>query len=641
MKAERNERVEAHASTEGPERLWESSPVRWSATSGILLGLGFALSRWGVSDAGVTAVYVVATFAGARYFSLEALEELWKERRIGIELLMTTAALAAAVLGLWGEAATLAFLYSISEALEEFTEDRTRNAIRALMDLAPRRVTRVGHDGAEHDVALEELALGDRFLVRPGQSVATDGVILEGHSAIDESTVTGESVPVEKEPGHKVFAGTVNAQGALVVEATATFEDNTLAKIVHLVAEAQEQKGRGQRFMERFTGVYSPAVLGAGFVIALLGGLVSSEWGTWVERAATFVVAAAPCALAISIPVAYVAAIGNASRKGVLIKGGVYLEELSRVQVMALDKTGTLTEGRPRLDEIVAIDGRDERAVLEAAAAVERRSEHPLAKAIVAGAGERGIAPVPAEDFAALTGVGVSGTVDGTRVTVGSPEHMRTSGLRLDELEDSITRLEDDGKTAVVVAGPERAWGVLGIADSLRPQAKDAVAELKRLGIARLVMLTGDNDRAAARIASDVGIDDYFAQLSPQGKSDKVAELEQTFGHVAVTGDGVNDAPALAAAAVGIAMGTAGSDVALETADVALMADDLSKLVEAVQIGRRTRHIVRQNIGLSLAILALLVPGAVVGWFALPVAVLAHEASEIFVILNGIRLARG
>lgn len=641
MRTGRGKRTEACARQERRERLWEFSPIRWSVTSGLLLGLGFVLSRWGMSDAGVTAVYLIATFAGAHYFAPEALQQLWKERHIGIELLMTAAVLAAAALGLWGEAATLAFLYSISEALEEFTEDRTRHAIRALMDLAPKSVTLLGDDGTEYNVALEELRVGDRFLVRPGQSVPADGVIREGRSAIDEAAITGESVPVEKEPGHKVFAGTVNAQGALVVEATATYEDNTLAKIVRLVWEAQGQKGRGQRFMERFTATYSPAVLGVGFAIALTGGLLSSEWGTWVERAATFVVAGAPCALAISIPVAYVAAIGNASRKGVLIKGGVYLEELSRVQVLALDKTGTLTEGRPRLDDVIVAGGHDERCVLEAAAAVGRRSEHPLAKAIVAGASERGIVPAPAEDFKALTGAGASGTVDGTHVVIGSPQYMRASGIAVGNLEYAITRLEEGGKTAVVVACGGQASGVLGIADSLRPQAKTAVAELRKLGIIRTVMLTGDNERAAAKIAVEVGIDEYFAQLSPQGKREKVAELERTFGHVAMVGDGVNDAPALAAAAIGITMGTAGSDVALETADVALMADDLSKLVEAVRIGRRTRHIVRHNIGLSLAVIAVLVPGAAAGWLTLPLAVLAHEVSEIFVILNGVRLARG
>ena len=640
MKTEREERIEASEPEEGPERLWESSPVRWSAASGVLLAVGFALERFGASDVAVTAIYVIATFAGARYFALEALEELWEEREIDTELLMTVAAVAAGVLGLWGEAATLAFLYSISEALEEFTEDRTRNAIRALMDLAPKSVTRMT-DGKEEEIALEELAVGDRFLVRPGQSVATDGNIVDGRSALDESPITGESIPVEKQEGDKVFAGTINAQGALVVEATATYQDNTLAKIVHLVSEAQEQKGRGQRFMEHFTGIYSPAVLAVGILVGVIGGLVASDWGTWLERAAIFLVAAAPCALAISIPVSYVAAIGNASRKGVLIKGGIYLEELARVRVLAFDKTGTLTEGRPRVVEVVAAQGVSEEEVLRAAAAVERRSEHPLAKAIVAAVEEKGWDTSEVSSFESFTGAGAAGTVDGRHVLIGSPEFTGKHQIDLTELKADIERMQSEAKTAVVVAEGDRASGVIGIADTIRAQAKDSLLRLRELGVEQPVMLTGDNERTAAAVAAQVGVTEYFAHLSPEDKSRKVAELRQRHEHVAMIGDGVNDAPALAAASVGIAMGTAGSDVALETADVALMADDLSKLVEAISIGRRTRSVVRQNVGLSLAILAVLVPGAVIGWLSLPAAVLAHEVSELFVILNAVRLARG
>ena len=508
------------------------------------------------------------------------------------------------------------------------------------MDLAPKRVTRM-KDGTEEEIALEELAVGDRFLVRPGQSVATDGNIMEGRSALDESPITGESIPVEKQEGEKVFAGTINAQGALVVEATATHQNNTLAKIVHLVSEAQEQKGKGQRFMERFTGIYSPAVLGVGILIAVVGGLVASDWGTWLERAAIFLVAAAPCALAISIPVSYVAAIGNASRKGVLIKGGIYLEELARVRVLAFDKTGTLTEGRPRVVEVVTAQGVSEQEVLRSAAAVERRSEHPLARAIVVAAQEKGWDTSEVSSFESFTGAGAAGTVEGKHVLIGSPEFAGKRRIDLTELKADIERMQSEAKTAVVVAEGDRAYGVIGIADTIRAQAKASLLQLRALGVEQPVMLTGDNQRTAALVAAQVGVTEYFAHLSPEDKSRKVAELQQRYGHVAMIGDGVNDAPALAAASVGISMGTAGSDVALETADVALMADDLSKLVEAISIGRRTRRVVRQNVGLSLAILVVLVPGAVIGWLSLPAAVLAHEVSELFVILNAVRLARG
>ena len=624
---------------EAPEHLWQSREVRWSALSGLLLAAGFVAEQAGAEGLGVTFVYVAATLAGVRFFALEALTELWEEREVGIELLMTVAAFTAGLLGLWEEAAALAFLYSISESLEEFTEDRTRGAIRALMDLAPKRVTRLV-DGREEEVDLDALAVGDRFLVRPGEGVATDGTVVEGRSALNEAAVTGESVPVEKQVGDKVFAGTLNTTGALVVEATATAADNTLAKIVHLVTEAQEEKGRGERFMGRFARRYSPAVLLTGVVVAVVGGLATGEWSTWAERAATVVVAAAPCALVISIPISYVAAIGNASRKGILIKGGVYLEELAQVQVLALDKTGTITQGQPQVVEVEPADGRPTGEIVSLAAAVERRSEHPLARAVVAHAEATDLAIPPADGFEALTGAGARARVDGREVVVGSPAHMHRSGVTLDGLTDTVSRLQAAGRTAVIVTVDGQAWGVLGIADVVRPQAPRAMADLHRIGAERLVMLTGDNATTAAAIAGEVGVDDVRAELAPEDKARIVGELAASHGHVAMVGDGVNDAPALAAASVGIAMGTAGSDVALETADVALMADDLSKLTEALRIGRRTRSIVRQNVALGLAILAVLVPGALVGAFSLPVAVLAHELSELFVIGNGLRLAR-
>ena len=624
---------------DAPEHLWESREVRWSATSGVLLAAGFVAERLGVDEAIATAIYVAATVAGLRFFALEALEELRAEREVGIELLMTVAALVAGGLGLWEEAAALAFLYSISESLEEFTEDRTRGAIRALMDLAPKRVALLV-DGVETEVDLADVVVGNRFLVRPGQGVATDGLIVEGRSALNEAAVTGESVPVEKQVGDRVFAGTLNTTGALVVEATATAADNTLAKIVHLVVEAQEEKGRGEQSMTRFARVYSPAVLLTGVAVAVIGGLLTGDWSTWAERAATVLVAAAPCALVISIPISYVAAIGNASRKGILIKGGVYLEELAQVTVLALDKTGTLTQGRPRLVDVLPAPGRDPADVLRVAAAVEARSEHPLARAVVEGAAERGISPPPTEDFLALTGAGAEARLDGSRFVVGSPTLMARRNLALEGLAEAVPALQAQGRTVVVVADEDQVWGLLGIADVIRPQAPAAMAELHAIGVERLVMLTGDNLLTARTVGAEVGVDDVRAELAPEDKSRIVAELAAEHGHVAMVGDGVNDAPALAAASVGIAMGTAGSDVALETADVALMADDLSKLTEALRIGRRTRAIVRQNVGLGLVILIVLVPGALAGVFTLPVAVLAHELSELAVIGNGLRLAR-
>ena len=392
--------------------------------------------------------------------------------------------------------------------------------------------------------------------------------------------------------------------------------------------------------MTPFSRRSSPAVLFTGAAVAVIGGVATGDWSMWAERAATVIVAAAPCALVIAIPISYVAAIGNASRKGILIKGGTYLEELAQLRALALDKTGTITQGAPRLVGVEPADGRDGDQVVALAAGVESRSEHPLARAIVAGAEGSDVKVSAVEGFESLTGAGARGRVDGHDVLVASPAHIKRGGIALEGLADTVPRLQAAGQTAVVVVVDGEAWGLLGIADTVRPQARDAMADLHAVGVERLIMLTGDNETTARTIAASVGIDEVRAELSPEDKSTIVRELVASHGHVGMVGDGVNDAPALAAASVGIAMGTAGSDVALETADVALMADDLSKLTEALRIGRRTRTIVRQNIVLSLIILAVLVPGSLIGAFTLPVAVLAHELSELFVIANGLRLAR-
>jgi Cd2+/Zn2+-exporting ATPase len=569
---------------------------------------------------------------------LEALEELIRERTIGIELLMTVGATAAAALGEWGEAAMLVFLYSISEALEEFTESRTEGAIRALMDLAPKTVTLL-RDGEQVEVPAASMVVGDRFLVRPGEGLATDGVIVEGASALDESAVTGESIPVEKAVGQKVFAGTLNGSGVLTVEASATHENNTLAKIVHLVTEAQEEKGRAQRFMERFARIYSPAVLVLGAAVALIGGL-TGDWQTWLARAAVVIVAAAPCALVISIPVTYVAAIGNAGRRGVLVKGGVVLEDLATVRVAAFDKTGTLTHGRPELVAVLTAPGIDENEALALAAGVERSSEHPLAKAVVDGAVDRGVTPAVVTDVAALVGAGIEGRSDGRQILIGSPKLMAERSLSLDAFGDQIAELESSGATAVVLVVDDVPQAVFGLADTIREQAASTVAALKAAGIEHTVMITGDNRRTAEAIAERAGVDEVLAEQRPEDKAAAIRKLQERYGGVVMAGDGINDAPALAAATVGVAMGSAGSDAALETADVALMADDLSKLAEALYLARRTRTVVRQNLALSFAVLAVLVPGALFGVFNLPVAVAGHELSELVVILSGLRMAR-
>jgi len=625
---------------ERARRLWESREVRWSGVSGILLLIGFLLSLADANPTLITGVFIVATIVGVRFFAVEGIEMLFEHRVIGIELLMTIAALIAGVLGLWGEAASLAFLYSISEALEEFTEERTGNAIRALMDLAPKRVTLVDGAGTQTEVDVSIVVVGDRFLVRPGEGLATDGIVTEGASAVDESTITGESVPVDKTVGDTVFAGTMNTSGALVVSATATASDNTLTKIVDLVSEAQEKRGRGEVWMRRFSRRYSPAVLAGGAFIAVAGGLITGDWSTWLLRAATVIVAAAPCALVISIPVTYVAAIGNAGRRGVLIKGGVHLEELGVVSAIALDKTGTLTRGRPEVAAAVPAEGVALGELMAVAAGVEQRSEHPLARAIMRYADDNGIDVLTVSQFEALVGSGARATIDGVDYIVGSPSFAQDIGIDLATLGTDIDEMQRRANTVVVVADEHRALGIIAIADPIRSNAHGAVEALRSGGVDHVVMLTGDGPITAEAVARRVGVDEYIAALAPQDKAAEITKLSERYGSVAMVGDGVNDAPALATADVGIAMGAAGSDVALETADVVLMSDDLDRLVEAVMLGRRTRSIVRQNLVLSGIILAALVPLALFGAIGLPLTVLAHEVSEFFVIGNGMRMAR-
>ena len=556
---------------------------------------------------------------------------------------MAIAAVTAALLGQAAEGAMLVFLYSISEALEGYTEEKTRSAVKALMDLAPKTAL-VRRDGRELEIPAEDLRAGDLFIVKPGQAIASDGRIVDGSSNIDQAPVTGESVPVEKGPGDELFAGSLNGQGALEVQATRDFADNTISRIIHMVEEAQERKGQRQRFIERFGHYYSPAVLLAGIFIALIPPLLfGADWGEWAGRAVVFIVAAAPCALVISIPVTMVATLGTGARQGVLIKGGIYVEELARVRVVALDKTGTITQGRPAVTDVVLSgDGaHSEETLLALAAGIERRSEHPLAQAINRRAAELDVAPVETEGFQALSGAGAQAQWRGATVAIGRPGYFTQElGLDLGELASDVERLRAEGKTVVAVGDDGDVWGLIALRDNIRANAAQAIAGLDRQGIGRTVMLTGDNERTAGVIAREVGLDVYHAGLKPEEKVVKVRELAGQYGHIAMVGDGVNDAPALAEATVGVAMGAAGTDVALETADVALMADDLEKLVYALALSRRSQKIVRQNLVLSIIIITTLALGAISGALGLPAAVLGHELSELLVIGNGLRMLR-
>ncbi len=626
---------------------WKNPKVLTAFTSGVLLLVGWLIGLASAPELISTIIFIAAIFIGGYYFGREAIEELIFERQIGIELLMSVAAVVASAMGEPLEGAMLVFLYSISEAAEGYTEEKTRAAIKALMNLAP-KVALVRRNGREQEIPVEELVVGDVFIVKPGQSMATDGDVLVGSSSVNQAPVTGESVPVEKQVGNPVFAGSINGEGALEIRATKTFADNTIARIITLVEEAQEKKGKSQRFIERFGARYSPLVLLIGILIALVPPLFfDASWVTWITRATVFIVAAAPCALVISIPITLVASLGTGARNGVLIKGGIYVEELAKVKVVAMDKTGTLTRGEPDVTDVVLFRQNPDRLInsqqefLAVAAGIERRSGHPLAQAIVRHVEAQGVQPAKLADFRSLTGAGATARLDGRTIYVGSPDLFHSKlGVSLDSAWEDINHLQSEGKTVVLLGNEKDPWGMIAIRDNIRPNAQKAIDAIHAAGIDKVVMLTGDNERTAQAIARELGIDEVYADLKPEDKAIKVRELTSRYGHVAMVGDGVNDAPALAEATVGVAMGAAGTDVALETADVALMADDLEKLAYGLRLAKRNQSVVNQNLALSVIVISVLIIGAVGGWFTLPIAVLAHEVSEFVVIGSGLRMLK-
>jgi Cd2+/Zn2+-exporting ATPase len=618
--------------------LWGSGPVRASALAWVFVLGGLATGLLGGPPILATSLYAASILSGGFYFAREAAEEFWKEREIGIELLMTVAIAAAAGLGRWREAALVASLYSITEALEGFTLQRTRFAIRNLMDLVPPKA-RVLRDGRETEVPLEEVAVGDRIVVRPGESIPVDGAVRSGFSSVNEAAITGESLPAERKVGDKVFAGTLNGEGALEIEATKPFKESTVAKIIELVERAQAQKGRSQLFVEKFGKIYSPAVLGTSVLLAVLPALFALDWVSWARRAVSFLVAASPCALAVATPVTLVAAIGSAARRGVLLKGGVIVETLGRIGAVAMDKTGTLTHGVPSLKKVFAGRGTEE-DLLRKAAGVEHYSEHPIGKAIVRAAAERRLAIPSVGEFKSIPAAGVEGVVEGLRLAVLKPAAAKERGALLPEGAAAwLKAAEEEGHSVAVVLEEGAFVGLLAVADTLRPEARELVQSLKRAGVRHVVMLTGDNEGTARAIAREAGIDEFYAGLLPEQKVAKVTELRKAYGEVAMVGDGVNDAPALAAASVGIAMGVRGSDAALAAADVALMADDLSRLPYAIGLGKRSRRVILENIGIATLIVLGLVVGTFAADFSMLTAVLGHEGSEVLIILNGLRVA--
>lgn len=610
-----------------PERLWHVVKLRRAALSGVLLGAAMITAWAGPFGPVVLGLKVVALAVGASTFVPSSLKRL-AQGRIGVGTLMTIAAAGAVALGAVGEAATLAFLFSISEGLEEYAVARTRRGLRALLSLVPDRAT-VLRDGAETVVGAAELRVGDQMIVKPGERLATDGIIRVGRTALDVSAITGESMPLEAGAGDDVFAGSINGSGVLRVEVTATAQDNSLARIVHIVEAEQARKGASQRLADHIARPLVPGIMIGAALIAGTGSVVGTPL-VWVERALVVLVAASPCALAIAVPVSVVAAIGAASKLGVLIKGGAALEALGTIHTIAVDKTGTLTANRPAVIDVATTNGATREQVLAVAAALEARSEHPLAPAILAAAQ----APISAaSDVQAIVGAGLTGHLDGHAVRLGRPGWLDPA-----DLADHVARMQHAGATAVLVERDTQLLGAIAVRDELRPEAPEVIAGLRASGY-EVTMLTGDNHATAAALAAQGGIEDVYAELRPEDKAHLVAQL-RTRRPTAMVGDGVNDAPALAAADLGIAMGAMGTDVAIETADVALLGQDLRHLPQALHHARRARRIMLQNVGLSLSIITVLMPLAVFGTLGLATVVLVHELTEVIVIANGVRAGR-
>lgn len=632
-------------------RSWyqENRELLFSLISGLLLLIGWlGETFFGLPFVVAFGFYIAAYIFGGWDISQHAWHAL-KEKHFDTDLLMVMAAIGAAILGKWAEGALLLFLFSFGHALEERALDRARQAIKALADLAPKTAL-VKRDSKEIELPVEQLQLEDIVIVRPGVRVPVDGVVLAGQSGVDQSPVTGESVPVDKAAGNQVFTGSVNGEGALEVKVTRLAKDSTLARVMRMVEEAQTQKSPTQQTVEKFERVFVPAVLIVTALVIIVPPLFGVPFQVSFLRAMTLLVAASPCALALGTPASILAGVAQAARNGVLVKGGVHLENLGRLKAIAFDKTGTITHGRPEVTDVVAMNnermnntapphsGAGEQ-LLGLAAGIESRSGHPLAQAVVRAAQAKGLALPEIGEVESLTGRGLRSIVDGQTVLIGNLKLMTESNVSVsDDGHAYVERLQGEGKTIMLAAVNGALSGVIAVADTLRPDAAPTMAALKRLGVQETIMLTGDNARVGKAIAAQVGLTDVRADLLPEDKLTAIRDMVRKFGQVAMVGDGVNDAPALANATVGIAMGGAGTDVALETADVVLMGDDLSKLPFAVGLGRATRSIIQQNLFISLGVIALLIVASLTGWASIGVAIIFHEGSTIVVVLNALRL---
>ncbi len=586
------------------------------------------------------AAYLAAVVLGGRFVVVKA----WyaaRNLRPDMNLLMTVAVLGAVAIGEWFEAATVSFLFALSLALESWSVGRARRAIAALLDLAPPTVRLLRPDGSEAEVPVAEVSPGDRFIVPAGERIALDGRVVAGASAVNQAPITGESVPVEKGSGSDVFAGTINGDGSLTVEATKAAEDTTLARIIRMVEEAHARRAPSEQWVERFARIYTPAVMVLAFLVFLAPPLLlGGAWHEWFYRALVLLVIACPCALVISTPVSIVASLAASARAGVLVKGGAFIELPARLKAIAMDKTGTITRGEPEVVRVVPLDQHTEAELLARAAALEARSTHPLARAVLRHAEAGGIAPAPAADVQVLKGKGLTGTFDGEPYWLGSHRYVVERGQDRPEIAREAEALEADGKTVIVVGNARHVCGLIAVADTIRPEAREVVKQLHAAGIERVVMLTGDNRVTAEAIAREVGIDEVHAELLPEDKLVKIEALVARHGAVAMVGDGVNDAPALARASLGIAMGVIGSDAAIETADIALMTDDISRLPWLVRHAKRTLAVIRQNIAFSLGVKAVFVVLTFAGMASLWGAIAADVGASLLVVGNALRLLR-
>ncbi|HEY4623659.1 MAG TPA: heavy metal translocating P-type ATPase [Solibacillus sp.] len=606
----------------------------------VILGL-FGSLLLGEGHILVNSLFAIAIVVGGYPIFKTGIKNLLR-LEFDMKTLMTIAIIGAALIGEWQEAAVVVFLFAISEALEAYSMNKARQSISQLVELAPTTaLIKRAHDQHFHEmeVATEQIQIGDILLVKPGQKIAMDGIVMVGTSTVNQAAITGESIPVTKTVGDHVFAGTLNEAGALEIQVTKRVEDTTISKIIHLVEEAQAQKAPSQKFVDRFAKYYTPAIMLVAVVVAIVPSFVTGDWAHWIYQGLAVLVVGCPCALVISTPVAIVTAIGNAARQGVLIKGGAYLEQLSHIRAVAFDKTGTLTKGQPEVVDIMT-NNYDERTLFAQMAAVEKKSQHPLARAILAKAFDEKIDIPQAENFQSVTGKGAYATVKDEIIYVGSVSWIESIVAIPQNLSKAIEEHASNGHSVIVTANKERVLGIVSIADQVRSESKSVIEALHKSGIEHTVMLTGDAPLTAQKIADRLMISDVRASLLPENKLQAIKELQKQYGSVAMVGDGVNDAPALATADIGIAMGGAGSDAALETAQIVFMRDDLTKLPFTMKLSKRTLTIIKQNIifalGLKLVALLLVIPG----WLTLWIAIFADIGATLLVILNALRLLK-